>query len=389
MKSLILLHSDLYHDARVIRQANAASEVGDVTVFCVANQNKRPSALSAAVELICVPYPASRWQTIMKHTCIHREYDFLYQHIAAQAIKCRKIIANDLPTLHSAIQLKKKGICKEVIYDAHEIYTETIKQFFPGKDDMLFIKRIAARLLTMLMVTMGKCYENKAVKHVDRMMTVNNALAQFFKQQYKIPIPSVVRSIPDISEEDSRPINYRKLYNWSIDSIILIYQGAINPGRGLKISIESIKKLPDQYKLVIVGDGPLKKAFEKLINKLNLSHRIKLIGQVPNELLINYTQGANIGLCLIEPINLSKKLSLPNKIFEYIHAGIPILGSDLPEISEVISSFNCGETSPLLVDEIAEVVLKIQQENYTASIKEAKKVLTWDNEKRNLLSILE
>ncbi|ALO15599.1 2-deoxystreptamine glucosyltransferase [Salinivirga cyanobacteriivorans] len=388
MKILILLNSDLFHDARIIRQANAAAETGEVFIYYVADKQKTPKALNPAIKLHNIPYPGNIRQKIKKHTCIHREYDFMAQYIQKQRMKCDKIIANDLPTLRTAIQLKKRGYCKGVIYDAHEIYTETIKQFFPGKGTMSGVKRIVVSLLTNIMVFCGRRYERKAVKKVDEMLTVNESLAEFFAQKYKIKKPTVVRSIPATPDRKEQSVDLKKRFQWPHNSVILLYQGVLNPGRGIRISMEALTQLPDHYKMVIIGDGPLKSSFETLAEAKHLTARIKFIGQIPNNLLAGYTQGADIGLCLMEPINLSKKLSLPNKIFEYIHAGIPVLGSDLPEIKQIISSFGCGEVATFDVNCLVAQIIKIQENSYRDGIQEAQKTLSWENEKQKLLNIL-
>lgn len=385
---LILLPFSITNDARVIRQANTAAEVGEVMIYYVGNDEKRPKSLNPKIHLRNIPYPIGFWQQVKKHSCIHREYDFVYRKIKTQDVKYDKIIANDLPTLRSAIQLKKSGFCKKIIYDAHEIYTETIKQFFPGQGNMSLPKRGIVKILTKVMVTCGALFEKRALKQVDAMMTVNESLARFFCEKYRIPKPTVVRSIPVKPSQGEQPVDLRKKFQWPGNSIILLYQGALNPGRGIRISIEALSQLPDNYKMVIIGDGPLKSSFEKMAETKRLTDRIKFIGQVPNNQLASYTRGADIGLCLIEPVNLSKQLSLPNKIFEYIHAGIPVLGSDLPEIKQIISHFRCGEVSPFDPTELVAQITKIQKNSNEAGIQEAQKALTWEKEKQKLLNVL-
>jgi glycosyltransferase involved in cell wall biosynthesis len=146
--------------------------------------------------------------------------------------------------------------------------------------------------------------------------------------------------------------------------------------------------LSEHYKLVIVGEGPLKDEFQKMTKELNLDLKVKHLGQVPNNELVSYTRGADIGLCLIEPVNLSKKLSLPNKIFEYIHAGIPVLGSELPEIKQIINMYNCGEIAALEINKIVDQIVKMSRSDYKLGLKLAQEALTWENEKQELLAVL-
>ncbi|MGC9331192.1 MAG: glycosyltransferase family 4 protein [Bacteroidales bacterium] len=391
MKSiLILLNNSLKNDARVIRQANALVELGEVVIYSMlAEDSYRPRALNKRIEMRYYNYPDGLKLKILKHSLIHREYDFMAAGFEQNDESFDFCIANDLPCLHSALMLKKKGMVKRVIYDAHEIYSETIRQFFPGKANMPFYKRWAVNTLTSIMVRNAVRFERKAVRQLDGMMTVNNSLAAYFSERYGIKKPSVVRSIPDVTPDANALLfDFRKHYGWSDDTHILLYQGMLNPGRGLYISIDAMRLLEDKYKLVIIGDGPLKQDLQKYSRSSNLSERVKFFGSVSNDTLIQYTKGADIGLCLIEPINLSKKLSLPNKVFEYLHAGIPVLGSEIPEIMKIIEKNDIGAVSPLEPDTVAQKVKFISNNNYSNDLKQAAQKLNWQNEKEKLKSML-
>lgn len=390
MRALILLNGRIPQDARVIRQANALADLGKVTIYAAFGEDAtRPGALNKHIELRYYAYPDALKQKMLKHSFIHREYDFMAAGFYQKDESFDFCIANDLPCLHPALMLKKKGMVKRVIYDAHEIYSETIRQFFPGKPYMPFHKRWLANALTSFMVRNAEQFERKAVGKIDGMMTVNNSLAAYFSKRYSIKKPVVVRSIPDIVQDDTVfPFDFRKHYGWSADTKILLYQGMLNPGRGLYISIDAIALLEVKYKLVIIGDGPLKMDLQKYSGANDLSDRVKFFGSVPNEELIQYTKGADIGLCLIEPINLSKKLSLPNKVFEYLHAGIPVLGSDLPEIKHIIKNENIGLTSSLKADDAAEKIKIMAEQDYKLTLKQAAQLINWQNEKGKLKSML-
>jgi hypothetical protein len=187
MKILILLHSNILNDARVIRQANAVAEIGDVILFSkTSSSSKRLESLDKKVKVQNFVYPQSMRQKLLKHTFIHREYDFMFNLLLQNNDHFDYCIANDLPCLRTATLLKQKGLTEKIVYDAHEIYPETIKQFFPGQSNMPKLKRLLIRFLTHFMVNRAVAYEHKAIKQCDQVMTVNNALADYFAKQYAI-----------------------------------------------------------------------------------------------------------------------------------------------------------------------------------------------------------
>jgi glycosyltransferase involved in cell wall biosynthesis len=390
MHALILLNGKIAQDARVIRQANALADLGEVTIYSMlAEHTRRPGALNKRIVMRYYNYTGCFKQKMLKHSLIHREYDFMASGFEQNDESFDFCIANDLPCLHPALLLKKKGIVKRVIYDAHEIYSETIRQFFPGKANMPFYKRLAVNTITSIMVRNAVRFERKAVRKLDGMMTVNNSLAAYFSKRYNIKKPVVVRSIPDIVQDDTAfPFDFCKHYGWSADTKILLYQGMLNPGRGLYISIDAMHLLEDKYKLVIIGDGPLKQDLQKYSRSSKLSERVKFFGSVSNDTLIQYTKGADIGLCLIEPINISKKLSLPNKVFEYLHAGIPVLGSDIPEIKQIVENESIGLTCALKAYDAADKIKIMAEQDYKLALKQAAQTINWQNEKEKLKSTL-
>ncbi|MDA3890386.1 MAG: glycosyltransferase [Salinivirgaceae bacterium] len=389
-KILILLHSSILNDARVIRQANAIAETGDVVIFSKASKlNMRPEMLNQRIVIQNFVYPQSMRQKLLKHSFIQREYDFMFKALLQVNDNFDYCIANDLPCLRTALLLKNKGLAKNVIYDAHEIYSETIKQFFPGQANMPKLKHFLVRHLTGFMVNRAVAYERKAIKQCHQVTTVNNSLADFFAKKYAIKKPVVVRSIPDIPKTQAlQTFDFHNHYQWQKTDVVLLYQGMLNPGRGLILSVDMMQYLPDKYKLVVIGDGPLKQAVSDYVKNCNLTHRIKFLGSVPNHQLTAYTKGADVGLCLIEPINLSKKLALPNKIFEYLHAGIPVLGSDLPEIKQIIENENIGLTCALKADEAAKKVKIMATQDYKLALKQAAKRINWQNEKTEIANII-
>lgn len=187
-----------------------------------------------------------------------------------------------------------------------------------------------------------KSIEKFFIKQIDLVLTTGPLDSEYIEKLYKISETLVIRNIPLYQKAVSK-IDLRKKYNIDQGKIILIYQGVILLGRGLEQIINAIARLPKTV-LIILGEGEQKNNFIELAKKLNVSGRIIFAGSVDQKDLINYTAGGDVGLSLIENISISYYHALPNKLFEYIMAGLPVLCSDLPQMKAVIEKYNVGES---------------------------------------------
>jgi glycosyltransferase involved in cell wall biosynthesis len=167
----------------------------------------------------------------------------------------------------------------------------------------------------------------------------------------------VIRNIP-IYQIPTNKVDFRKVYGLNENTVVLLYQGVLLEGRGVPNILRSMTKLPDTV-LIVVGDGEQKKNFINLAETLGVRDRVIFTGMISQNELINYTAGADIGLVLIENISLSYYYALPNKLFEYIMAGLPLLSSDLPQMKELIEKYNVGESITIEHDDnIVNVIQK-------------------------------
>jgi glycosyltransferase involved in cell wall biosynthesis len=141
---------------------------------------------------------------------------------------------------------------------------------------------------------------------------------------------------------------------------IVLYQGSMNPGRGLQELVASAQHLPDGVRVVMLGPGMLEASLRNAAQDGGLEGRVFFLAAVPQPELHEWTSSADLGVLILEPINLSKRLALANKIFEYMAAGIPILATDLPENRRIIERCDCGWlvtswTPPVLAEHIARI----------------------------------
>jgi glycosyltransferase involved in cell wall biosynthesis len=199
--------------------------------------------------------------------------------------------------------------------------------------------------------------EKLFITKVDLVLTTGWMDSDYLEKSYGLNNTLVIRNIPAYQAPTNK-VDFRKVYELNENTVILLYQGVLLEGRGVPNILRSMTKLPDTV-LIVVGDGEQKKNFINLAETLGVRDRVIFTGMISQNELINYTTGADIGLVLIENISLSYYYALPNKLFEYIMAGLPLLSSDLPQMKEIIEKYNVGESINIENDEtIVNVIRK-------------------------------
>ena len=265
------------------------------------------------------------------------------------------LLSNDLDTLlpnYLASLLKKN----KIVYDSHEYFTET-----PELYDRFFVRRVWLMIEGFILPKLKFTY------------TVSNSIAKSYNEKYKTNM-KVVRNCPNPYTLTKKQKNQKKI----------IFQGNITLGRGLEVMIKALKFLPE-FDFVVIGSGLGLDNLRKLAKEEKVADRVFFQGRVSSEKLHKYTQEASLGVLFEENLGLSFKYSLPNKLFDYIHAEIPVLASPLPEVKKIISKYNIGSClknrKPKLV---AEQVLEIFSKQHNYNFQKAKKDFNWINETKVL-----
>ena len=223
------------------------------------------------------------------------------------------LLSNDLDTLlpNFIVSKLKRSV---LIYDSHELFPEA-----PELQNRPFVKSIWENLERFLLPKLKHAY------------TVCRSIADHYLKQYGLKM-EVVRNVP-----------FRKMkIEHDKKQKTLIYQGAINPGRGLELAIESLVYLND-YKLLIVGGRHGWDELKKLAEVPGVDQQIEFVGRVPYEELAKFTGQATVGLLLEEPLGKSFEYALPNKLFDYIHADLPFVASNLIEVKRIVEAYGVGE----------------------------------------------
>ena len=254
-----------------------------------------------------------------------------------------------------------------LIYEPHELETETLA--------MKGWKKYPAKLLEKVLI--GRC---------NSVCLVNKSISKIYNEKYALPGSFVVRNVPQYIETVSRKNGVlRNSLGIDTSQLVFLYQGLLTEGRGIKIVSKAF--LGSEHALVFMGYGPLR---EYIIELSRLHKNIYFHEAVSLEELPNYTADADVGLCIIEDICKSYYLSLPNKLFEYAHSGVPQLTSNFPEMREIVSNHNSGwsiEPSESQVKLFLKNINLADISRKLAGCQKLKAQITWDNETEQLRSM--
>ena len=287
--------------------------------------------------------------------------------------------SHDLNTLRVATRLSKHHQSK-LVYDSHELYLDRNR----GKKAGL-LKRYAIRK-----------FEQRLIRNCDRVITVNESIAEILEDRYGIEDVDVVMNTPPMQffSSTKKTFDLRRILGVSEEHKIAIYVGSIQYNRGIENLMKSLQFL-DNVHLVLMGygDEKLLQELDIIAQDLDVKDRYSKFGPVHSELVPQYTSSADIGVAPILNSCLSYYLCSPNKVFEYMHAGIPVVCSDFPELRKVVIGEGIGgvfdPNDPKdIADSIRDVIEDDRKSNKfrISSINSSRKY-NWGIQSRKLQSI--
>lgn len=276
------------------------------------------------------------------------------------------LVANDLDTLPANYLVSKIKRLK-LVYDSHEFFTEV-----PELIDRKHVKKI------------WEAIEGRILPNICNSYTVSRSIADIYNKKYGISM-QVIRNIPVKKPEPEITQNLR-----TGNEHIILYQGSVNMGRGLEKVIEAVKYL-DNVKFVIIGEGDIKKNLEKQAKDSGVEEKVVFTGRISADILPSFTIQADIGISLEENLGLNYYYALPNKLFDYIQAKVPVLVSDFPEMGKLVKQYDIGLTT---LETRVEYLAKILESMYSdreniirwkENMNKAGEELCWKNEEKKLL----
>ncbi|GAA4164407.1 glycosyltransferase family 4 protein [Chryseobacterium ginsenosidimutans] len=350
--------SNLYTDQRIEKVCRTLHENG-YDIELIGNNWGGDAEMSR-------PYPFSRIQLISKNLkTAYFEFNWkLYHELKKKADKNTILHANDLDALFPNYLIAKK-LNIPLVFDSHEIFSE--------------MPAIQGKMSQKL----WRYLEKSVVPNIKFMITASSGYANWFKNQYGID-PVVVQNAPrKLTFNPEIPENSPK---------ILLYQGVINPFRGIDKAILAMKHL-DGVVFKIAGDGPKKKEYEELVIKENLQNKVRFLGKLLPEDLRKITLTADCGMSIEENGGESYFYSLPNKVLDCVQARVPLILSGLPEMQNIKDQFDVGEIikghQPENIANSIDLILNKGRKNYQPELEKAANMLCWENEEVKLLQVFE
>lgn len=283
------------------------------------------------------------------------------------------ICAIDLDTILPA-WLAARLMRRKFIYDAHELFTQ--------------VPEVVERPRTQ---RMWQRIERFAVPRTDAAYTVCESLKNYFEEQYRRPF-GVVRNLPFEQEESAEMQRSWQGQSAENQPFILLYQGALNMGRGLEEMLAAMPLLPEYVHFWLAGEGDVSAQLRAETERLQLTDRVKFLGYVQPKALRTLTLQCHAGLNLLQNKGLNYYFSLANKFFDYTQALRPSLNMAFPEYTRHV------QTQPvaLLLDDlksttIAAAVQKLLSPSTYAELqnacRRARRLWTWEREETQLLAI--
>jgi glycosyltransferase involved in cell wall biosynthesis len=269
------------------------------------------------------------------------------------------IHCNDYNTMWVGVAARLLGRRTAVVYDAHELWPD--RNLRPEPRWWLL------------------ACEALFVRCAHRTITASPGYADVIARRYRVPRPEVVRNIPD-QPAPPPPAEPPE------GEAIFVYAGAVTRNRGIEVSIEALARAPDARLRLLGPSGASYRAeLERLAADRGVADRVEFAGAVPPGEVIESLRGATAGLTLIQPACRSYELSLPNKLFEYVLAGLPVLASDLPVMGAFVTDHRVGVVAKPddpsdVAAKLAELMRPERNRELRAAVAETAAKLSWERE---------
>jgi len=363
--AIVSVINDISTDQRVDRTCRTLTKLG-FEVLLVGRKLKDSQPISGR------PYKTFRMRLMFtKGPLFYAEYNIrLFFFLLFKSATL--LVSNDLDTLTANFFVNKIKKNK-LVYDSHE--------YFTGVPELVNRQKVQK---------IWKNIEQHIFPKLKTIITVNDSIAKLFAEEYKKEI-NVIRNV-SLFRKVIPAVSPEKI-GLPTDKKFIVLQGAgINIQRGAEEAVAAMQYIDDAI-LLVIGGGDVLQILKNSVQQFHLEQKVIFIPKMPIDKLFDYTRLAQIGLTLDKDTNINYRFSLPNKLFDYIQARIPVLASPLPELKKIIEQYQIGmmieNHDPKHIAEKIKIMLadvnqkKIWKENLNFAATE----LCWENEEKKLIEI--
>ncbi len=354
-KIILTVTNNLESDQRVNKVATSLHKFGyDVKVVGCKSRPCKPYEKEYATERLNVIFK--------RGVLFYAEINFrFFLHLLVEDADV--FTANDTDALVGTyLAAKLRG--KSLVVDLHELFPEV-----PEVTNRKFVKGVWTKI------------EDWILPKIKHGYTVCQSIADYYKKRYGVNL-GVVRNMPSYKSLDDIPST--EITAIPNNKKIILYQGAVNVGRGVEWIIDAMPYVREDAIFVVAGKGDL---YEELKEKAN--DRIIFLGHIPYTELASITKRASIGVCLLKNQGLSYYYALPNRVFDMIQSHVPLLATDFPEIRRIVATHDTGK---LISDYTPEALARTINSMLNESIDHDKysrlaTELCWEKEEEKLKAI--
>ncbi len=354
--------NDFVNDSRVSKTSLTLMSFGlDVLVVALHNDGLAEHDVVNGVKVHRIKLMSRSWPKL-KLIQIFKYLEFVGR-VVRICRGCSVVHCNDLNGLLPGVLIKWFGSGVRIVYDSHEFAINDV----PNES------RWSIRLKYII--------EWFFIRFADEVIVVSESIAEEYARLYSIKKPHVVLNCPPYIEQVKMDL-FRQRFGIRPDQIIFLYQGALSKGRGIELLLKAFEQRhDDRCVLVCMGYGPLEAIVRGSARRSSL---IFYHQAVQPSVLLNYTSSADVGISLIEDSCISYRYCLPNKLFEYLMAGLPVIVSDLPEMRRLVLAHSIGLV--VKVDTVNEFesaldkILKMDNARTILNVQRVRKKYCWESQ---------
>jgi glycosyltransferase involved in cell wall biosynthesis len=371
MKILHLSHTDIASDSRVLKEMQSLSYADNcyklVGIGVKEKKSTKATKKREHIRIGTVDLKSREWTALprpLRHACSLVELVFR-MFFKGLREKPAVIHCHDTLVLPIGVLLKVFSGA-QLVYDAHELESDR-------------------NGLTPLLKKMVFFVEKTLWKQIDALIVVSPSIEKWYMRHLGEKRSEIILNSPVFEDEENtnETTDYlRKHFSIPSDSRIFIYVGGLVKGRGIEKILDAFLKEGVTSSLVFLGYGVLADRLKELSQKHN---NIFVHDAVAHEEVVEIVRSADVGMCMIENVSLSDYFCLPNKLFEYCFAGVPVLASDFPDIQETVYKYQLGKCCDTSAEAIYEAVREMENMEKLPEVNiEGLYELSWDHQEKKL-----